>query len=145
MLESRQDVLLRVYRSKWDKMGLRCGRSIREHPYMTSDDFGSFLTYLPTLKSDVICGCSLNGNIYQHTIHNNVVKAIQDLMQQFKKWQTTKPNPFVQATQAKSRTPWINFCSLPNLKWENEILNGLWLWELDHYPILENFQNLNPH
>ena len=26
---------------------------------MTSDDFGPFLTYLPTLKSDVICGCSL--------------------------------------------------------------------------------------
>ena len=25
------------------------GRSVREHSYMTSDVFGSFLTYLPTL------------------------------------------------------------------------------------------------
>ena len=33
------------------RIGERCAneKMLREHPHMTSDDFGSFLTYLPTL------------------------------------------------------------------------------------------------
>ena len=77
---------------------------IREHPHLTSDDFGPFLTYLfskirwsltylPTLKSDVICGCShsiCNGKSKNLIYRSKIVNLTS-----FKNWEVYFPSQVI--------------------------------------------------